>query len=116
MFGKKIREDEERKKRRTEYIDSFKYDKYFSSDKFTIKAKQLELNGDMTMIAEIENLTSNNFKSVWFMLNAKQSSNGKDFTERLLFPRVKPKSKVTSEIYIGEKLVDIKFKFLKQSY
>ena len=70
----------------------------------------------MTFYAELENLTSNNYKSVWFMLNAKYTSDSSDYNERVYFSKVKPNSKSSIELYPGQELKDIRFKFLKNKY
>ncbi len=119
---RKKREDERAKRQKKEenqkqeLIKNTKPIEVFNSKKFVIVVKQININGKSTFYAELENLTNRNYKSVWFTLNAKYTSDNSLYTERVSFKKVNSKSKSSFELHTGQELKDINFKFLKNKY
>ena len=104
---------EEKKKKYEENLSKYNFVEIFSSEHFKISVKQLIIDGGMSLVAELDNLTSEKYKSVKFDLNGVFIDKNKTFFERVTFFRVDAKGKKISEIYTGGKLKNIEFKFDK---
>ena len=100
-------------KEEKEALETSEWEILFRSDDFKIGVKQVLIDNHIDFFAEVENLTSKNYKSVWFLLKGKYKSNNEQFSERVSFRNLNSFSKKISDVYIDEELKDIAFKFLK---
>ena len=87
----------------------------FVSENFKLGFKQVIIDDHIEFFAELENLTANNYKSVWFLLKGQYKNNKENFTERVSFRNLNPHSKKISDVYIDEELLNVQFEFLKFS-
>ena len=108
-FMKNIEKEEEEALGKSDWSISF------VSENFKLGFKQVIIDDHIEFFAELENLTANNYKSVWFLLKGQYKNNKENFTERVSFRNLNPHSKKISDVYIDEELLNVQFEFLKFS-